>query len=501
MSRRLFAPAFACALLGLLLGLTGCRRDDPQSLRLELLPFDGSPLVAVRVLVKVGSAVDPAGKEGLCRLTWRLLLEGGSRSRGPEEIAAALAPVGAGIRLDIDKEMSAFSATVRREDWAAFYSVLSELLLEPGFRENDFERLKASQLDALRESLAGGEDETLAGEILDRMIYAGQPYGHAEDGTLESVASLTIDEAKAFYLEHFVRGNIAIGLAGGYPTGSPESVKSDFLRLPVTFTPRLVLPPPHRPRGIEAVLAERPADGATIAMGIPVSLTAADEDFFALWVAAAHLGEPGFPASRLGRLGTASVGSSGLDCEATSASALPRRGCCFAIRLHPADQSAALFLVRQAARELRLLAEEGLPEERFDLVRDYLLHSLSLRSRTLGDRLARRMEAGILVRADVLEEARRILPRLSAGDIRAAVRKYVDPEAFFLAIVAKDASALRDGLLSGAAASLPEAARSAGGGAAEEIAAIQAYPLGIRPEAVRVVAAESLIHTAWPPGE
>ena len=178
MSRRKRTAVLAGLLLGLLLGPVGCRRDDPKSLRLELLPWEESPLVAIRVLVEVGSAVDPAGKEGLCRLTWRLLVEGGSRSRGAGEIAAALAPAGTRIRLDVDKEMSAFSAAVRSEDWPSFYPVLREALLEPGFREEDFKRLKAAQADALRDSLAGGRDEALASQMLDRMIYAGRPYGH-----------------------------------------------------------------------------------------------------------------------------------------------------------------------------------------------------------------------------------------------------------------------------------------------------------------------------------
>jgi zinc protease len=485
MSRRKSVAVLACVLLGALLVPAGCRRDDPNSLRLELLPWEESPLVAIRVLVEVGSAVDPPGKEGLCRLTWRLLVEGGSRARGAGEIAAALAPAGTGIRLDVDKEMSAFSAVVRREDWASFYPVLREALLEPGFREEDFERLKAAQADALRDSLAGGRDEALASRALDRMIYDGQPYGHAAEGSLESIDSITLDEANAFYQEHFVRGNITLGLAGSYPAGAPDAVRSDFSRLAPTFTPRQVLPPPHRPRGIEAVLVEGPADVAAIAVGIPIPLTTADDEFFALWVAAAHLGEPGLAESRLSGLGTASAGPSGLDRDEASASTLPRRGLYFAIRLRSAGGAAGLALARRAARELRLLADEGLTQERFGLIRDHLLHSLDLRGLPLADRLALRLEAKSPGREDILEQARRILPRLSAGDIRAAVRKHLDPEAFFLAVVVPNASASRDGLLNGAAADDADG---------------RTFPLELRPEAVRVVAAASLLHSAWPPG-
>lgn len=59
-------------------------------------------------------------------------------------------------------------------------------------------------------------------------MYEGYPYGHNSAGTVESVKSLTLDDAKALYKEHFIQGNITIGLAGGYPSDFPAKVIEDF---------------------------------------------------------------------------------------------------------------------------------------------------------------------------------------------------------------------------------------------------------------------------------
>ncbi|MDD8026296.1 MAG: insulinase family protein [Acidobacteriota bacterium] len=495
------AAVLALALLGSILAGPGCRRDDPKALGFELLPSDEGPFVAIRLLVEVGSAFDPPGKEGLCRLAWSVLAGGGSRVRSAAEIAAALAPLGTEIRLDVGKEASAFSATVRREDLDALYAVLRETLLDPGFREGDFERLKAEQIDGLRESLAGGRDERLAGDILGGMIHAGQPYGRAEAGTLVSAGSITLDEVRDFYREHFVRGNLTFGLAGSYPAGFPDRIRKDFLALPASFTPRLVPQAPGRPRGIEAVLAERPAETSAVILGVPISATPDDDDFFALWIAAAHLGEPGLASARmvqamrddrgLGRGGTAAAESFCPGLEGLSSPGLPLRFQYFTVRFHPVNDAAAPFLVRWAVRELGLMAEEGLTEERFVLIREHLIHSLGLRGRSLGDRLARRMEARALGRADLLDEAARILPRLSVGDIRAAVRKYLSPNALFLAAVTKDAVAFRDALT--AATAPPERPGNAGLDTSAEDEAVRAYPLLLRPDGVRIISAEEWI--------
>ena len=110
---------------------------DPDQLALELLPIPDNPEVAVRVLLKVGAAEDPTGKDGLCCLTWRLLSEGGSRLRSLEDLAGAFDLDAAGFALRLEKEVAVFSAVVRKDDLAAFYPVFRDMLLDPGFRADD----------------------------------------------------------------------------------------------------------------------------------------------------------------------------------------------------------------------------------------------------------------------------------------------------------------------------------------------------------------------------
>ncbi len=430
------------AVLAALLSPSGCRRDDPKALGIELLPVEDSPYVAVRVVLEVGSAFDPPGKEGLCRLALSLMADGGSRTRTSAQAAAALAGLGTDLRFEVGREASAFSATVLRQDLDAFYTILRELLLEPGMRESDFERLKEAQLGLLREAPAGGRDDGLAAAVLAGMMREGLAGPHPAAGSIDTVSSITLDEAVDFRREHFVRGNVTIGLAGGYPAAFPGRVREDFLALPAAFTPRLPLRAPRLPDESRALLIERPGREAAAAIGRPVPLTPADEGYQALAIAAADLAgwEPGTEAS---------VGAPAAGLEAQTGSRPPSRLNVFSLSFRSAGQGQALDKLGRIVARIRFLAEEGLPPERFTLLRDGLLRSLGLRGGTLADRLARRMAARAAGGEDDLEAAARILPGLSANDVRDAVGKHLPADRLFIAFVSGRADAARDALAAG----------------------------------------------------
>jgi zinc protease len=490
---------FGAALLLAAVPFYSCKRVDPAALGLELLPVPDNPLVSFRILVKVGSANDPSRKEGLAQLTWSLLANGGSRTRTIDEITRAFYPMAASLSLSMDKEMAVFSGTIHKDNLERYYGILRDMLLDPGFREDDFNRLKTDQIDFLDKSLVNTMDEALGKEILNLMMYDGHPYGHQEAGTAESAAGLTIDEAKAFYREHFVRGDIVIGLAGGYPADFPKRIEADFNTLPGGFTPRLVLPAPHRPKGLEFVLAEKQTRATAISFGFPIPLTKADKDFFALWIAGAHFGEHRQSLSWLYQKIREERGQNYGDYayiehfvqgrDKFPAPNHSRQQQFFSIWIRPVNNANRHFVIRQALRELKKLVQDGISEERFELVRTYLLNYTKLYPQTLNERLGWQMESHYYGLDDFLAEARKTLPKLSRADVNAAIRKYLDPDNVLVAVVTQDAEALKAALT----ANEPSPVRYANPNMPREVldedAVIQAYPLDVKPEAVRIAPA------------
>jgi zinc protease len=145
----------------------------------------------VKLLFTVGSADDPPGKEGLSALAAAMIAEAGSKELRIDEISRALYPMAASFTDQVDKEMTTFTGRVHRDNWKAFFDTVLPQLVEPGFRTEDFQRLKDQQANALVEDLRSSNEEELAKERLQTNLFAGTPYGHPVLGTVAGIEAIT----------------------------------------------------------------------------------------------------------------------------------------------------------------------------------------------------------------------------------------------------------------------------------------------------------------------
>ncbi|HSO75803.1 MAG TPA: insulinase family protein, partial [Blastocatellia bacterium] len=253
-----------------------------SSMTSVLLP-NSSPLVSFRLLFNVGSASDPKGKEGVAALTAAMISDGGSRTMSYEQIAQAMYPMATGFGSQVDKEMTVFVGTTHVDNLQRYYQIVSERLLDPGFREDDFKRLRTDAINFLKESLRGNNDEELGKEALYISIYKGHAYGHQNVGTVESLEKLTLDDLKKFYRENYTKANFVLGLAGKYPTGFDEKVQADIAaKLPAGKASALALTQPEKISGLEMQVIQKDTPGTAISFGFPIAVTRSDPDWPAL---------------------------------------------------------------------------------------------------------------------------------------------------------------------------------------------------------------------------
>ncbi|NIM90442.1 MAG: insulinase family protein [Candidatus Aminicenantes bacterium] len=487
---------FGIFFLGLSFFLFSCAKVDPNTLSSELLLLEGNPLVSFRILLKVGSAHDPAGKEGLCQLAFTMLASGGSQSLTFKEISKKLYPMAARVGLRVDKEMSVFTGQVHTDNLEKYYAILKDMLLNPGFREDDFKRIKTNHLNFLQKTLVGSNDEQFGKEILNLLMYEGHPYGHHEAGTVEALESITLDEIKAFYKEHFLQGNITIGLAGGYPADFPDKVREDFSAVPEGLTAPLALLEQRSSEGLEIVIADKKTPATAFSMGFPVPISRADEDFFALWIAGSHFGEHRQSVSHLFQKIREERGQNYGDYAyiehfIQGRRKFPATNYCrqqqyFSIWIRPLANSNRHFVLRQTLRELKKLVEEGISRERFELVRTYLLNYTKLYTQTLGERLGWQMDSHYYGYQDFLEEVQRRLPKIKHEDVNRAIKKYLNFNNIYIAIITEDAEALKEAMVANTPSPITYANPNMPQEILEEDLVIQSFPLDIKPEKVKI---------------
>lgn len=495
--------------LGIAVVIFSCAKVSPDRLTSELLPVEGNPLVSFRIILNIGSANDPADKEGLCQLTFSMLANGGSKSVSYKEIQKKLYPMAASVGLGVEKEMSVFTGAVHIDNLEKYYSIFKDMLLDPGFREDDFIRIKSNQLNFLEKTLVGNMDEQFGKEILNLMMYEGHPYGHHDAGTVDTLKTLTLDDIKAFYKEHFIQGNITIGLAGGYPSDFPSRVMEDFSALPEGHTPQLTLPEQREADGLEFVIAEKQTPATAMSMGFPVSISKADDDYFALWIAVSHFGEHRQHLSLLYQKIREERGQNYGDYAYADhfiqgRKKFPAQNYCrqqqyFSIWIRPLANSNRHFALRQALLELTKLVEEGIPEERFELTRTYLLNYTKLYAETLGERLGWQIDSKYYGYKDFLAEVQKRLSKITHEDVNRAIKKYLNFKNLYIAIITQDAESFRDDLV----ANTPSPIKYANPNMPEEILkedlVYQVFQLDIKPEKVRIAPASDFFQKAGIP--
>jgi zinc protease len=127
----------------------------------------------------------------------------------------------------------------------------------------------------------------------------------------------------------------------------------------------------------------------------------------------------------------------------------PRRQQYFSIWIRPVPADKGMFALRAALWELDRLLENGMSQEAFETTRSFLLNYSKLWVQTMSRRLGYAIDGEFYGRRDLVAELADRLPKLTVEEVNSAVRKHLKTEGIKVAIVAKDAAALREMLTSG----------------------------------------------------
>jgi len=483
--------------------LAGC---NPGGKGTVTLHEPDSPFIAFNVWVKVGSQNDPAGKEGLAALTANLLSDGSTTEDAYDAILTKLYPMAAGYGYSVDKEMTVFTGRIHRDNLDAYYRLFSNALLKPAFSEEDFERVKSQTMNYLERTRRYGRDEELSKELLFWMAYRGTPYEHPEEGYVESVRSITLDDVKAFYEAHYTAGNVVVGVGGGYPDGFVQQVRADFDQLPQGEATPVPAPQPTPLQGIHVLIVEKQTDATPISIGFPYALLRGDPDFHALMAVNSWFGEHRNSFSHLYQVIREDRGMNYGDYSYIEAFPLGyttqqppvnvgRRSQMFEIWIRPISETApgnlhdrTLFATRAALRELHKLVDDGMGEETLGDATQFLRNYSVNWGNTITRRLAYAVDDAFygLGQPGYLASIRPGLDRLTVTDVNAAIRRNLQYDNLYLVFITSDAEAFKQKLLSGTATPITYAGEKSAEHMAED-SEIADFPIPVQAENITII--------------
>jgi zinc protease len=414
------------------------------------LASPGQPLVAVRLLFEVGSIHDPEGKEGLAALTGLMLGQAGTEEHTYGELLDALYPMAAQIEVNTDREVTGISGVTHVDNLEEYTALLTEAVLHPAFSESDFERNKDQLLSFLTTTLRAANDELLGLEALQQEIFEHHPYGHAPQGTVQGLKSITLDDVRSFYRKHFTRANLLLGVAGGYPEDYPAALKATLSALPAGEKSAKALPPLPEPHGRRFTLIDKDTASVGIQLGYAIPVTRDQDDYYPLMVANSHLGEHrtfnGVLMNQLrGKRGLNYGDYSYIEYYAfppfTSRPTpnVPRRQQYFSVWIRPVSPDNDRFALRAGLFYVDQMVEEGLSEAQFDLARDFVINYSKLWGQSLSERLGIHMDSRFYGMPYWIDEIERRLTDMTVEDVNEAIREYIRTDAYEAVLVTDDA--------------------------------------------------------------
>ncbi|MEE8542946.1 MAG: pitrilysin family protein [Gammaproteobacteria bacterium] len=472
-----------------------------------LLSVPTEPTISFSIWFKVGSQNDPTGKEGLAYLTGQMLADASTENNPYEEILEKLYPIASNYRVRVDREMTTLTGRTHRDNIEVFSSLFTDAYLRPAFADSDFQRIRNDTINYLENVLRYASDEELGKAALNLQIYEGTPYAHPPEGTVDGLNSITLDDVRGFYRQHFTIGSATAALGGGFDDSLVEMLEASLTSLPAgDAQPAPRISPPGW-EGPQVVLVDKPDADASISFGFPIDVHRGDRDFYALWIANSWLGEHRNQASHLFQVIRGERGLNYGDYSYIEAypeggrRSMPpvnvaRQHQFFEVWIRTLPNHQAHFSLRAAIRELAFLVDEGLTEEEFELTRSflkkYVLHFATTSDERLGYAIDDRFYG--IEGEGHLARFRQSMDEITLAEVNAAVRRHLRADNLKIAIVTGEAEALAEALSTDAPSPLeydspkPQAIL-------DEDGAIAAYSLDITLEDITIVPVDAMFQS------
>jgi zinc protease len=160
-----------------------------------------TPTVAIQLRIEAGQRSESLDKLGLAAMTAAMLNES-TTERTNEELSNELQKLGAMVQFGAGNDNTILTIRSLSENLDETLAIAAERLLQPKFDEDDFERVKAQTLQAIRQGKT--QPATTAATVYQMLLYGkDNSFSYLNIGTEESVVELTLDDIKGFYADNY----------------------------------------------------------------------------------------------------------------------------------------------------------------------------------------------------------------------------------------------------------------------------------------------------------
>lgn len=208
-------PRVAAAVVPLPLEGRGSREIQstvlPNGLRIVTESMPSVRSVSLGIWIGTGSRVEKGVENGISHFIEHMVFKG-TKNRSAEDIARSVDSIGGGLDAFTSKELVSFNTKVLDEHLPIALDVLSDMVLNPLFREDDIEKEKGVILEEIKSE--ADQPEFVLHEMFISNFWKGHGLGRPILGTRETVKKFNREMLFNFYDRVYSPKNILITAAG-----------------------------------------------------------------------------------------------------------------------------------------------------------------------------------------------------------------------------------------------------------------------------------------------
>ncbi len=191
----------------------------PNGLKVTLVQYGSVPKVAFQATIYAGTKDDAKGKKAVSEMVGSMLKEG-TRNRLAEQIARETAEMGGSINVGTGTDSTNLTGEVLSEFDTKFVNLMADVILNPNFKAEDLERLRANKLRALAvgRTQAGNQ----AWEKFREVVFSSHPYGQINP-TDDEVKGYTLSDLQSFYDANYGAARTNLYIVGKFNSVTVKS--------------------------------------------------------------------------------------------------------------------------------------------------------------------------------------------------------------------------------------------------------------------------------------
>lgn len=395
--------------------------------RLYMLADDTLPLINLRLVFEGGTSSEE--KFGVTSALAPYMKLGGAGDRSGEEIADALAMLGASFEINASEDTFVVQLSALKDDFPAAMHILEDVLLRPRFDESILPVVKSSLRTAIQRR--NDRPETIAQRKLREVFFLPDRRGHSLQ--FSDIDAIDVAAVREAHTTLFARRNLHIALNGHYPPELIDVITKFVQAMPAVTRPYVVYDREVATEGIKKLrgkilLVKKDVSQAVVTIGtfIPAHN---DADFYSLQAGNYILGGGSF-VSRLmqevrARRGLAYYSYSRNDFDA-------RFGRFVAASGTRSDRTAETLSVMLEV----IGGMDSVSNDELKIATESILNSLVFEYENPGRLLAQKIRFRMhRLPENYLDTFQDHMNRVTTADVKRVFAKYIDPSQMWIVVV------------------------------------------------------------------